>query len=489
MKKSILVALPLAFGAVAVAQKPVQKPNIVFIFADDMTVGGLGSTSNGEVKTPNLDRLRGQGTYFSHTFNQGGYNGAISTASRSMMNTGKYLWKTMDLVQGKLEKRKNLWPEGVPYYEPKKPATRPTLWSEHMKEAGYDTYITGKWHVDIPAGEVFDQACNIRGGMPNQVKARYDRQFIEGEPDTWNPADSTNGGFWEGGTHWSEVVRQDALRFISEAKEKDAPFFMYLAFNAPHDPRQAPQAFQDLYSLENVSVPKNFLPEYPYSEGCGAGKALRDEQLAPYPRTPYAVKVNRKEYYASISHLDAQVGIILEALEKSGKLGNTYIFFTADHGIGLGDHGFIGKQNQYDASIRVPMFVVGPGVKRGAVVDDLMYLQDVMATSLDLAGSDALKTVDFRSFLPLAKGEKMEKRDAIINCYIGCQRSIRTERYKLIIYPVINKVRFYDVENDPYEMKDLAGEKKYAPMIQQLFKRFQELQAEVSDPLHVECNI
>lgn len=240
-----------------------------------------------------------------------------------------------------------------------------------------------------------------------------------------------------------------------------------------------------MYPLDKISVPENFLSVYPYAEEGGSGKDLRDEMLAPFPRTEYAVKVNRKEYYSLITHLDIQIGKIFDALEKSGKLNNTYIFFTADHGLAVGDHGFMGKQNQYDASIRVPMFIIGPGVKEGVIVDDLMYLQDIMATSLDIAGSDGVNAVDFQSFLPLAQGKKMKTRDAVIGCYIGCQRMIRTDKYKMIIYPRANIVRLYDIQKDPHEINDLAGNKKYRKIMDKLFKRFQELQQEIKDPLDV----
>ena len=113
---------------------------------------------------------------------------------------------------------------------------------------------------------------------------------------------------------------------------------MYVAFNAPHDPRQSPKEYVDMYALERMKVPESFLPEYPYKEDIGAGKNLRDERLAPFPRTEYSVKVNRQEYYALITHMDAQIGLILDGLEKSGNADNTWIFFSADHGL-------MGKQN------------------------------------------------------------------------------------------------------------------------------------------------
>ena len=485
MKKiglAILGVFPMSF---MLSAQEKSKPNIVFIFADDMTFQGLVSTSNGEVKTPNLDRLKKQGTYFSHTFNQGGFNGAISAASRAMLNTGMYLWKACDETGGHTSTNEKVreWPDGIEPYKAQKPVKRSPLWSEYMKTEGYETYITGKWHVPTPAKEVFDHANHIRPGMPIQSKEGYSRKFIEGVPDVWTPTDTIYGGYWKGGKHWSEVVRDDALGYIKRAKDSDKPFFMYLAFNAPHDPRQAPQEYQDMYNVKDIKVPENFISIYPYCEEGAAGRGLRDEWLAPFPRTEYSIQVNRKEYYALISHLDTQIGKILEALEKTGKMDNTYIFFTADHGLAVGDHGFLGKQNQYEASIRVPMIAVGPDIKKNYQVDNMVYLQDIMATALDLAGSDAVKRVDFQSFLPLAQGKKMKTRDAMIGCYSGAQRMIRTDKYKMIIYPNANKVRLYDIQKDPLEMNDLAQQKKNIPLMKKLYKRFTELQKEIKDPL------
>src|SRR5690606_26589818 len=122
----------------------------------------------------------------------------------------------------------------------------------------------------------------------------------------------------------------ETLGFLKQSANSDRPFFMYIAFNAPHDPRQSPKKFVDMYPVDQISVPKTFMPEYPYCEEVGAGRSLRDEQLAPFPRTEYAVKVNRQEYYAIISHLDYQVGRILDELRRTGQDKNTYIIFSAD---------------------------------------------------------------------------------------------------------------------------------------------------------------
>lgn len=461
-----------------------QKPNIVFIFADDMTYNCMGNIGEDELQTPNLDELRKNSMYFTHAFNQGGWHGAISVASRSMLVTGQYLWKAKALVEDKQKMRDVN-------------DSKPIFWGQYMKKAGYITYMTGKWHVAVDASKVFDVVNHVRGGMPNQSDPGYaysdknpiGRKFIEGEEDDWKPYKKEYGGYWDGGKHWSEIVGDDAVAYIHEAQEKEEPFFMYLAFNAPHDPRQSPKRFVDMYPLDKINIPENFMPVYPYYRGIGCEEDLRDEWLAPFPRTEYSVKVNRQEYYAIISHMDEQIGRILDALKKSGKYDNTYIIFSADHGLAVGDHGLIGKQNMYDASMRVPLMISGPGITK-SVCDDLVYLQDAMATSLDIAGSDYLDQIDFKSLLPVAKGNIKHKgisvEKSVYGAYMDLQRMIRTEQYKLIIYPKIKIVRLYDLKNDPKEMTDLARLSSYKKVMDDLFQQLLKKQKEVNDPLNIE---
>ena len=185
---------------------------------------------------------------------------------------------------------------------------------------------------------------------------------VENEMDVWSPYERSFGGFWEGGKHWSEVLADDATDFLENTGKSEKPFFMYLAFNAPHDPRQSPKRFVDMYPREEIEVPASYMPMYPYKDLIGCGPTLRDEALAPFPRSEFAVKTHRQEYYAIISHMDEQVGRILKALEKTGKQDNTYIIFSADHGLACGNHGLIGKQNMYDHSMKPPLIVVGPDV-------------------------------------------------------------------------------------------------------------------------------
>ncbi|MDH4091260.1 MAG: sulfatase-like hydrolase/transferase [Cyclobacteriaceae bacterium] len=455
------------------------KPNIIFIFADDQRYETIHALGNAEIITPNLDKLVSKGTTFTHAYNMGAWNGAVCVASRAMLISGRSVWRAL--------KTDSLYRKGGGMEQ---------TWGKLMEQGGYDTYMTGKWHVEAPAPKVFRTTAHIRPGMPGD--AWHERKSNDGETimpvgynrprsendHTWSPTDTTFGGFWEGGKHWSEVLKDDAIAFLDSAHVSENPFFMYLAFNAPHDPRQAPQEYQDMYPLENISVPENWLPVYPYQNQIGLGPTLRDEALAPFPRTAYATKVHIKEYYASISHLDAQIGLILEALEKSGKGENTYIIFTADHGLAVGKHGLMGKQNMYDHSIRAPFIIAGPGIPMNKKIDTDIYLQDAMATALALGSVEKPSFVEFNSVLDLATGQTTAgSYPAIYGAYMNLQRMVRKDNWKLMVYPGASKVRLYDLSADPWEKNDLSDDPKFQAKIKSLFDALLKLQEQLGDTL------
>ncbi|MEX0820289.1 MAG: sulfatase-like hydrolase/transferase [Pirellulaceae bacterium] len=443
-----------------------SRPNILFLFADDQTYESIHALGNDEIETPNLDRLVRAGTTFTHTYNQGGYHGAVCVASRTMLVSGRYLWHAQ-----RLEKTIQ------------QPAEMDRLWPRLMKQQGYDTYFTGKWHIKADAKQLFDVAQHVRGGMPQQTPAGYNRP-IEGEPDKWSPSDPKFGGFWEGGKHWSEVVKDDAVGFLETAAKSANPFFMYIAFNAPHDPRQSPQSYVDRYPLSKVKVPEDFLPDYPFKDAIGCGKSLRDEALAPFPRTEYAVQVNRQEYYAIITHMDHQIGLILEALKKTGQEENTYIIFAGDHGLSCGHHGLMGKQNMFDHSVRVPMMIAGQGIAAGAKIETPVYLQDIMPTTLELAGASIPEYVKFRSLLPVLSGEREQQYDAIYGAYReDMQRMVTDDGFKLILYPKVPKMLLFDLNADANEQHDLSELAEHQPRIKALFEKLQSLQVETGDEL------
>ncbi len=466
----LLLGSSILSGCTTMEKEISSSPNIILVLSDDQCFRAIGHIDD-EVKTPNIDRLARSGTLFTHAYNMGSWSPAVCVPSRAMLITGSFVW---DAHRFENE-----------YRNQDEPLSRP-LWGNLMQQAGYETYFTGKWHIKRDPVDVFDHVRNVRPGMPKDFPEGYNRPLHENDT-VWQPWDEKWGGFWEGGTHWSEVLADDAVSFIDNARESEKPFFMYLAFNAPHDPRQSPKEFVDMYPLENISVPENFKPRYPWREEIGSGENLRDERLAPFPRKEYAVKVNRQEYYAIITHMDKQIGIILDELERSGLAENTYIFFTSDHGLAVGEHGLLGKQNMYDHSIRVPFIVTGPDIPANRKVSADIYYQDVMASSLDIAGIEKPEYVQFNSVMDLARGARTESfYDAIYGCYMDLQRMIRKDGFKLIVYPEAYKTLLFDLENDPWEINDLSEDPDYQDIKTGLFNDLLNLQKEMNDELELD---
>ncbi|MGC9326935.1 MAG: sulfatase-like hydrolase/transferase, partial [Candidatus Hinthialibacter sp.] len=365
----------------AESQAP-KRPNVLFLFTDDQTFRSIGSLNNPAVKTPNIDRLVRNGVTFTHAFNQGSWTGAVCVASRAMLNTGRYIYHA----------RRDIGTQ-------KQEASVP-LWGETFGKAGYDTFMTGKWHNgDLALQRSFKQVGPHGGGMFPSTDTDGGAYRRPAPDNDWRPYDKTLKGHWrkqDDGKiiHSSREWANAAVKFLKKrASGGSNPFFMYVAFHAPHDPRQSPKKFVDMYPLDSIEIPPNFLPEHPFDQG--SRYTLRDEILAPFPRTEHAVKVHLQEYYAIISHADAQIGRILDALEKSGEADNTIIVFSADHGLAVGQHGLMGKQNQYDHSIRMPLIFCGPGIEKDVRNDALVYLHSAYATTCDLADIPIPETVEF----------------------------------------------------------------------------------------------
>jgi arylsulfatase A-like enzyme/lysophospholipase L1-like esterase len=462
---ALLFLLASSLSATAVQ----EKPNVLFLFADDLSYEAVGiARKQGiDIETPNLDRLAQSGTCFTHAYNMGSWSPAVCVASRTMLMTGRSVWRAQqhlaeDVAAGRL------WP----------------LW---MKQAGYFTWMSGKWHVNAPVEKAFEVVKNLRGGMPKDASGAYARPPAQGE-DVWDAADQSLGGYWSGGKHWSEVTADDAIQFLQEGASTAKPFFMYVAFNAPHDPRQSPQSYLDRYPLERIQVPPSWLPEYPHAEAMNSGRELRDEKLAPFPRTEHAIKVHRREYFALITHLDAQIGRVLEALEKSGRADNTVVIFTADQGLSVGHHGLMGKQNAYEPATRVPFFISGKGIPAGKVVDKPIWVQDGMATTLELAGVARPDSVEFKSVLPLLKEPSAtdDLEEAVYFAYLDAQRAVSSEGHKLILYPQAGVSRLFDLKHDPDEKHDLAGDVSLRPLMERLFAKMRQLQSRYSDALDLE---
>jgi arylsulfatase A-like enzyme len=281
-------------------------------------------------------------------------------------------------------------------------------------------------------------------------------------------------------------------------KQKDAgaapPFFMHLAPPHPHDPRVAPQEFLDKYDVAKMPLPPNYLPFHPFDNG---ELFIRDEKLAPWPRTEDEIRRHLRDFYADISCLDAQFGRILQALRDIGEFDNTILIWTGDQGVAIGSHGLMGKQNLYEDSMKVPVIVAGPGIPKGKASDAFAYHFDIYPTVCELVGAKAPADIDGRSLVPVMQGKAEGVRNAIFLAYRDVQRAVRYGQWKLIRYPQVNKTQLFDLAADPRETKDLAGDPAHAAKIKELMallaaeqKRFGDtLPLEVANPQPAEVNL
>jgi arylsulfatase A-like enzyme len=232
-----------------------------------------------------------------------------------------------------------------------------------------------------------------------------------------------------------------------------------------------------MYPPDKMPLPKNFMPEHPFDNG---EMKVRDEMLAPHPRTPEIVRKHLSDYYAVITCLDAQIGRMLMTLKETGQLENTYIIFTSDQGLAIGSHGLFGKQNLYE-HYKPPCIICGPGIKPGRS-DALVYLHDLYPTMCEMAGAAIPKGVEGQSLVPILRGQKPKLRDSLFEVYKNVQRMARDERWKLIWYPHINKFQLFDLANDPDELKNLADEPHHAGRLAEMKKLLARSQQEAGDP-------
>jgi arylsulfatase A-like enzyme len=341
-------------------------------------------------------------------------------------------------------------------------------WPEAFARAGYSTFLTGKWHNGAASAlRVFDRGGAVfLGGMGDP----YTLPIRDITPDHkfTNPRPSVD--------HSVKVFADTASDFLRE-QTGARPFLCYVAFNLPHDPRVAPKAYHDRYDASPPPLPANFLPVHPFDNGA---LVIRDEELAPWPRTPEVVRRHLGDYYAAIEYLDAQVGRILEALKASGQYDNTLIVYASDHGLAIGSHGLFGKQNLYEHSMRAPLIFAGPGVgHRPSNVK--CYLLDIFPTLGDLAGVPAPEGSEGQSLAPIFRGEPKGGREVIFTAYANSQRAVRDSRWKLIAYPQINKVQLFDLRDDPLEIRDLSADPSHAGEVARLTAMLVEHQHRYGD--------
>jgi arylsulfatase A-like enzyme len=445
--------LPGCAGVSQTAGAKRKQPNILFLFTDDQRFDTIGALGNEVIITPNMDCFVRNGTTFTNAYIMGSMSGAVCVPSRAMLMTGRTLFH--------LNGRGKVIPENH--------LTLP----EVLRKAGYVTFETGKWHQDKASfNRCFSTADKIFfGGM----KDHWHTPLNDFDPTGQYPRDKR----YEGGKHDSELFSDAAVEFLRNYKE-NKPFFMYVSYTAPHDPRTAPKKYHEMYEAEKIALPKNFMAEHPFDNG---EMRIRDEKLAPWPRTPEIVREHIAAYYAMITHLDAQIGRVLGALKETGQARNTIIIFAGDNGLAVGRHGLMGKQNLYEHSVHVPLIISSPGIPKGHKRDAFCYLQDIYPTVCELTGVPIPGSVESKSLVPIIRGQKRKARDTLFFAYKDIQRGVRDERYKLIEYVVEGKrtTQLFNLQADPWELKNLADDTKYAKTVERLRNELLRWKDELGD--------
>ena len=413
------------------------KPNILHIHADDHRPDGLHALGNPVLQTPNLDSLVERGFTFTHCYTMGSMVGAVCTPSRTMMLTGRS-WQR---IPGAASAAPNA-------------ANPATFLPRVMAAAGYQTWHMGKAGNGFVAGlkefetSIIDDAT---GATPETDRA-----------------------------HCSQRLADLTIEFLKSraASHEVRPFYIYLAPPVPHDPRSAEPQFHRLYDPAKIPLSPAFLPQHPFDNG---EMSVRDEKLAPWPRTPKDTKQQNADYYSCISGLDYHVGRMLAELKASGQWTNTIIIFSGDNGLSLGEHGLFGKQNLYEfGGMHVPLVIAGPGIPQGKS-EAFVYLMDLFPTFAEFADAKVPAGVEGESIVPILTGKQTKVRDVLYTGYRNCQRAIRDDRWKLIRYPLVDRTQLFDLSIDPHELNNLADKPEHQAKVAEMTELLQKEMASHAD--------
>ena len=439
-------AAALAMPRMLYSSNPTAKKyNFLFLLADDQRADSIHAYGNNYIKTPNLDKLIARGFSFRQNYCLGSNGGAVCVPSRAMINSGRSYFNVDSKITGV------------------------KIMPELLRENGYTTFATGKWHnkeKSFLRGFEKGKALYF-GGMADHTKV----SVVDPGPE------ATFVNKRVGEKFSSELFTNAAIEFLENHKE-DKPFYAYVAYTAPHDPRNPPMKYRQMYYKNRPPLPKNFKPQHPFDNGHMVG---RDENLAPWPRTEDVIRDQLAEYYGLVTHLDEHIGRVLEALRKSRHADNTIIIYAADHGLALGSHGLLGKQSIYEHSMGCPLVFAGPGIPEGSSTKAFSYLLDIFPTVCGLTGLKAPAGVEGKDLRPIWEGRTDGVRDSVFLSFSKIQRSVRDERWKLIRYPQINHTQLFDLKNDPDELNNLADEPSQAGRVKQMLQKLKGWQQKVGD--------
>ena len=455
--KFLNVCLAILLANCCLAAAPEKKLNVLFIISDDLTATALSCYGNAVCKTPNIDRLAARGTRFTHAYCQGTYCGP----SRASFMSGYYPHATGVLG----------------YTSPRPEIGERATWAQHFKNNGYYTARVSKiYHMGVPGGieEGGDGADDPaswteRFNSPGpEWKAPGDGETLEGNPDGKKPVVGGNT-FVVVEADGDDLVHSDgktaakAVELIAQHARE--PFFLAVGFVRPHVPFVSPRRY--------------FEPYLPYDKMVLPPKVTGDWDDIPKPGINYKTSLNMKMdvrrqqkaiggYYAAVSFMDAQVGKVLDALEKSGQQENTIVIFTSDHGYHLGEHDFWAKVSLHDESAKVPLIICVPG-KKPAVCDSLTELLDLYPTIASLCGLEAPTRLQGKNIAPMLDNPSHKVREAAFSVAPSSKGFLlREEKWAYIQYgeDAAGGIELFDVANDPKQYTNLAEKREGQQVVQ-----------------------
>ena len=417
-------------GEDKVAKK--KRPNFLFVLVDDQSPFDLQTYDPESIlETPNISSLANEGMVFESARHMGSWLGAVCTPSRHMIMSGRTLWHL---------------PSRGDFKNPDEPdGLEQQTMGAVFNRAGYATMRTCKKGNSYPAAN-------------EQFTVVHDA--------------TKRGGTEESGSAWHA---KQVLGYLNDRESAAAtdPFLIYFGFSHPHDTRDGTPELLEKYGAVNhtdtLALPPanakqpplqdNYLEAHPFFHG---HPELRDEEWVSgvwKNRDEQTVRNELGREYACSENIDMQLGMVLKKLEELGELENTYIIYTSDHGMSVGRHGLMGKQNLYEHTWRVPFIVKGPGITAGKRVKGNIYLLDVLPTLCDLAGIAIPESVEGTSFKPILNGEKETVREVMYGVYSGGtkpgMRTVKKGDWKLIKYDVmdgsVRETQLFNLAENPHE--------------------------------------
>ncbi|MEQ1859683.1 MAG: sulfatase [Chthoniobacteraceae bacterium] len=446
------------------------KPNVLFIISDDLTATALSCYGNTICKTPNIDRLAAQGTRFTRALCQGTYCGP----SRASFMSGYYPHAT-----------------GVLGYTSPRPAIGDrATWAQHFKNAGYHSARVSKiYHMGVPGGiedggdgaddpASWTEKFNSPGP---EWKAPGAGETLEGNPDGTRPVVGGNT-FVVVEAEGDDMVHSDgktaakAVELIQKHSAK--PFFLAVGFVRPHVPFVAPRSYYEPFlPYEKLSLPSKIPGDWDDIPKAGINYKTSVNMRMDERRQKKAVG----GYYASVAFLDAQVGKVLDALEKSGQADNTIVIFTSDHGYHLGEHDFWAKVSLRDESAMVPLIIKVPG-KKPAVCNSLVELLDLYPTVASLCGLEVPARLQGKNIAPMFDDPARSVRETAFSVAPSSKGFLlREDKWAYIQYneDASRGIELFDMTKDPKQYTNLAAKPEFASVVDDFKTKFATKMKEV----------